>query len=273
MSKALEVSFLYFEWTKKFRHLQIAILLCLVSACVRAQNVTVMISGGFSPAYKVLTPQFEKSSGAHLETISGPSMGITPGAIPVRLARGENADVVVMVRSALDDLVKKGQVIEGSQVDLARSRIGMAVRAGATVPDISSVDAFRYALLEAKSVAYSDSASGVYVATTLFKRLGIEKEMAAKSKQIPAEPVGLAVARGEAEIGFQQMSELKPIAGITLVGPIPDDVQLVTLFSAGLVLRATNKDGGEALIKYLSSPEACHAIEESAIEPVACAKK
>jgi molybdate transport system substrate-binding protein len=185
----------------------------------------------------------------------------------------ENADVVVMVRSALDDLVKKGQVIEGSQVDLARSRIGMAVRAGATVPDISSVDAFRYALLEAKSVAYSDSASGVYVATTLFKRLGIEKEMAAKSKQIPAEPVGLAVARGEAEIGFQQMSELKPIAGITLVGPIPDDVQLVTIFSAGLVLRATNKDGGEALIKYLSSPEACHAIEESAIEPVACAKK
>jgi molybdate transport system substrate-binding protein len=262
----------YFEWPHKSRCLQIGIFLCLVSVSVHAQSVTVMISGGFSPAYKVLGPQFEKFSGSHLETISGPSMGSTPGAIPVRLSRGENADVVIMVRSALDDLAKKGQVVKGSQVDLARSRIGMAVRAGAAVPDITSVEAFRSTLLQAKSVAYSDSASGVYVATELYGRLGIETEMAAKSKQIPAEPVGEVVARGEAEIGFQQMSELKPVAGITIVGPIPDEVQKITIFSAGLVARARNKDAGGALIKYLSSPEACHAIEESAIEPVACGK-
>jgi molybdate transport system substrate-binding protein len=263
----------YFRLNDRFRHSLIAIFLCLASACVQAQNATVMISGGFSAAYKVLAPQFEQANGVHLETVAGASMGTTPGAIPVRLSRGENADVVIMVRSALDDLVKKGQVVEGSQVDLARSRIGMAVRAGAAVPDISSVEAFRNALLQAKSVAYSDSASGVYIATELFKRLGIEKEMAAKSKQIPGEPVGLVVARGEAEIGFQQMSELKPIGGITIVGPIPDPVQLITLFSAGLVAHGTNKDAGAALIKYLSSPEACGVIEQSAIEPVACASK
>jgi molybdate transport system substrate-binding protein len=257
----------------KFRYLLIAAFLCLISASVHAQNVTVMISGGFSAAYKMLGPEFEKSSGDHLETIAGPSMGTTPGAIPVRLSRGESADVVIMVRSALDDLVKKGQVVEGSQVDLARSRIGIAVRAGTTLPDISSVEAFRNTLLQAKSVAYSDSASGIYVASELFKRLGIEKEMAAKSKQIPAEPVGLVVARGEAEIGFQQMSELKPIAGITLVGPIPDPVQLITVFSAGTVAHGMNKDAGAALIKYLSSPEACGAIAQSGLDPMVCASK
>src|SRR6185503_14108158 len=119
--------------------------------------------------------------------------------------------------SALDALVQKGEVVPGSQVDLVRSRIGMAVRAGTVAPDISSVAAFRRALLQARAVAYSDSASGVYIASQLFKRLGIAKEMVGKSRQVAAEPVGLVVARGEAEIGFQQQSELLAIDGITLV--------------------------------------------------------
>jgi molybdate transport system substrate-binding protein len=242
----------------------------LAPANARAQTIKVMISGGFSAAYKVLAPQFEETAGVHLETVSGPSMGTTPGAIPVRLEHGEPADVVIMVRAALDELVKKGAVADGSQVDLARSRIGMAVRAGAPTPDLSSVEAFRRTLLQARSVAYSDSASGVYIASTLFKRLGIEKEMAAKSHQIPAEPVGQVVARGEAEIGFQQMSELLPISGIAIVGPIPEELQEITVFSAGIVTSSKAQEAARNLIRYLASPDRCPAIKQTALDPVAC---
>lgn len=243
-------------------------------ACLNAsaQRVKVMISGGFSAPYQQLAPRFEKSSRFHLQTVSGPSMGSTPGAIPVRLARGETADLVIMARSALDELVQKGLIVDGSQVDLARSRIAMAVRAGATPPDISSVAAFRRALLQARSVAYSDSASGVYISTELFKRLGIAREMANKSRQIPAEPVGAVVARGEAEVGFQQLSELLPIPGIKIVGPIPDELQKVTVFSAGIVAKSNFQGAARALIRYLSSPDACTIIEQSALDPVACAR-
>jgi molybdate transport system substrate-binding protein len=247
--------------------------LVVASADALAQDVRVMVSGGFSAAYKALVPQYEKANGARVETVFGPSMGTTPGAIPVRLSRGESAEVVIMARSALDDLARNGTVVEGSQVDLARSRIGMAVRAGAVVPDISSVPAFRQALLQARSVAYSDSASGVYIAGELFKRLGIEKEMATKSRQMPAVPVGEVVARGEAEIGFQQISELLPIAGITLVGPIPNELQLVTVFSAGIPNSSGAKDAGRSLIRYLASPNACEVITRTGLEPVACARE
>jgi molybdate transport system substrate-binding protein len=250
--------------------LAIAILLLVYGVPASAQTIKVMSSGGCSAAYKLLAPQFEKATGTHLETVWGPSMGTTAGAIPVRLAHGEPADVVIMVRSALDELADKGEVEQGSQVDLARSRIGMAVRAGAASPDISSVETFRRALLEARSVAYSDSASGAYVSSTLFKRLGIEKEMAAKSRQIPAEPVGMVVARGEAEIGFQQMSELLPVPGITIVGPIPDEVQEITVFSAGIVASSKAREAGHALIRYLASSSSCAVIKQTALDPVAC---
>lgn len=243
----------------------------LVPANACAQTIKVMSSGGFAAAYKQLAPQFEKATGGHMETVWGPSMGTTTDAIPVRLTRGESADVVIMARSALDELTKKGEVVEGSQVDLARSRIGMAVRAGAAIPDISSVATLRRALLDARSVAYSDSASGVYISTTLFKRLGIEQAMAIKARQIPAEPVGLVVARGEAEIGFQQMSELLPISGITVVGPIPDEVQEITVFSAGIVASGKAHEAGRALIRYLASPASCVAIKQTGLDPVACA--
>jgi molybdate transport system substrate-binding protein len=243
---------------------------CLVPANAGAQVIKVMISGGFAAAYEQLAPQFEKTTGTHMETVSGPSMGTTSGAIPVRLEHGESADVVIIVRSALDELAKKGEVVDGSQVDLARSKIAMAVRAGSAIPDISSVAALRRALLGARSVAYSDSASGVYIASTLFKTLGIEKEMANKARQIPAEPVGLVVARGEAEIGFQQMSELLPIPGITVVGPIPDEVQKITVFSAGIVASGKEHETGRALIGFLASPANCETIKQTGLEPAKC---
>ena len=258
------------EYSKLSRFIFFLCLLVLASASACSQELTVMSSGGFAPAYKLLAPEFEKSSGAHLTSVWGPSMGTTPGAIPMRLAHGEHGDVVVMARSELDALAQKGLVVPGSQVDLVRSRIGMAVKAGSPVPDISTVEKFRQVLLAAHSIAYSDSASGVYIAGELYQKLGVAMELAAKSKQIPAEPVGFTVARGEAEIGFQQMSELKPIPGITIVGPIPLELQKVTVFSAAVVASSKNRELARALIRFLASTSSCPAIEQSSLEPISC---
>ncbi len=149
----------------------------------------------------------------------------------------------------------------------------MAVRAGAPKPDISSPAALKRALLQAKSIAYSDSASGVYVSTELFQRLGIADQVKGKSRMIPAEPVGAVVARGEAEIGFQQMSELLPVAGIDLVGPLPSEVQKITVFSAGVATSAKEPQAARALIRFLASPEAAPAISKTGLEPMASAKR
>ena len=160
--------------------------LLLASSAVFAAEVKVMISGGFSAAYKSLTPEFERASHNTVATVSGASMGATPEAIPNRLQRGESADVVIMAGEALDELIKQGKVVAGSRVDLARSDIGMAVRAGAAKPDISSVEALKRTLLDAKSIAYSDSASGFYLSTVLFPRLGIADQIKDKSRMIQA---------------------------------------------------------------------------------------
>jgi molybdate transport system substrate-binding protein len=200
-------------------------------------------------------------------------MGTAPEAIPVRMARGEPVDVVIMVGYALDDLIKQGKVIPDSRVELARSRIGVAVRAGAPKPDISTVSGLTKALLDAKSIAYSDSASGVYVSTELFKRLGIADQVTSKARQIKSERVGNVIARGDADIGFQQVSELLPISGIEFLGPIPDDVQKVTVFSAGIAASSQNVEAARSLVRFLASPDATAAIKHSGLEPVTSSSK
>jgi molybdate transport system substrate-binding protein len=240
--------------------------LLLLAGPVHGAEIKVMISGGFSAAYRDLVADFERTTGHTVVTTRGPSMGATPEAIPNRLQRGEPADVLIMVGDALDDLIKQGHVVAWSRVDLARSRIGMAVRAGAPKPDISSVEAFKRTLLEAKSIAYSDSASGVYLATALFPRLGIADAMQGKSKRIEGDPVGAVVARGDAEIGFQQISELLPVPGIDYVGPLPPEIQRVTVFSAGLAVAAKEPEAARALLAFLASPAAASAITRSGLE-------
>jgi molybdate transport system substrate-binding protein len=227
-----------------------------------------MNSGGFAAPYRALAPEFEHMTGHNLVIAWGPSMGNTPDAIPIRLQRGEAVDVLIMVGTALDELIKQGKVVAESRVDLARSYIGMAVRAGAAKPDIGSADAFKRTLIDAKSIAYSDSASGVYLSTVLFQRLGLADRIMGKSKMIPAEPVGLVVARGEAEIGFQQISELLPVPGIELVGPLPPDLQKVTMYSAGIAKDAKEPDASKALLDFLTSSAAAPAIIKSGLDPV-----
>jgi molybdate transport system substrate-binding protein len=243
-------------------------VLLLIAPRAHAQDVYVMTSGAFTAAFLEAAPAFEQTAKAKVSTAFGASMGGAPDSIPSRLSRGEPADVVILAREALDDLVAKGRVVPGSQVDLVRSTIGMAVRAGAPKPDISSVDALTRTLLEAKSIAYSASASGVYLSTELFPRLGVADAIKDKSRRIESERVGTVVARGDAEIGFQQVSELLPIPGLDYVGPLPESVQRVTIFSAGIATNARNVDAAKALIRYLSSDAVAPAIRSTGLEPV-----
>src|SRR5258706_4837579 len=177
-----------------------------MAGAASAADVKVMISAAFYGAYAELGPAFERASGHRLVTTRGPSMGDSPEAIPTRLARGESADVVILDGSAADELGKRGLVRADSKVELARSLIGMVVRAGAPKPDIGSVAAFRSTLLAAKSIAYSDSGSGTYLSTTLFPKLGVADQVAGKSRRIKGptsgEPVVSDAARGEAAIVF-----------------------------------------------------------------------
>jgi len=240
----------------------------LLTVAASAAEVRVMISGGLTAAFDALAPEYERQTGNKLLVAYGPSMGTTANAIPVRLERGEPADVLIMVGYALADLARKGKVAPGSQIDLVKSTIGAAVKAGAPKPDISSADALKRTLLAAKTVAYSDSASGVYISTEMFKKLGIEEEMKGKARQIPATPVGEIVARGDAELGFQQLSELKPVQGIEIIGPLPAELQKVTVFSAGIAAASKEPEAGKTLIRFLASPAASAEIVKSGMEPI-----
>lgn len=254
-----------------FRALAVAAAL-LGAPALHAAELHVVSSGGFAAAYKALAPGWEQRTGHHLVTDWGPSMGATPGAVPQRLARGEKFDVVIMVGNALDKLVAQGQVAAADEVKLARTGIGVVVQQGAPAPEIATVEQLRQALLDARSIAYSDSASGVYIEREMFKKMGIEDQVRGKSRMIPATPVGEIVAKGEAEIGFQQISELKPIAGVTLLGPLPDPLQLYTDFAAGILADSEQKEAARSLIQFLASPEAATAIKNSGLEPAGAAK-
>src|SRR5262245_60496190 len=212
----------------------------LMAGTASAADVHVMISAGFYGVYAELGPAFERATGHRLVTTRGPSMGDSPEAIPTRLQRGEFADVVIMDGGAADELIKRGLARPDSRMNLSRSLIGMVVRAGAEKPDIGSVDALRNTLLAAKSIAYSDSGSGTYLSQKLFPQLGIADQIAGKTRKVlgppSGEPVAAVVARGEAEIGFQQVAELIHVPGVTFVATIPSAVQPETFF-AGAVTR------------------------------------
>lgn len=239
-----------------------------LSTVAQAEEIRVMTSGGFTAAYKVLGPKFAASTGNTLDTALGPSMGKAPEAIPNRLSRGEKADVVIMVGYALDDLIKQGKVDPASRVELADSRIGLVVREGATKPDISSVDGLKKTLLDAKSVAYSDSASGVYIEEQLFKRLGIEDQLKPKSRMIAKIPVGSVVATGDYQLGFQQVSELLPVPGVSFVAKIPESVQSVTRFAAGIPVGAQHPAQARALLEYLASSAAQPDVKATGLDSV-----
>lgn len=222
-------------------------------------HIKVMASAAFREAYLELLPAFERASGHSVTNAWVPSVQMMN-----RLKSGEATDVVILSDAALADLMKAGIIAE--RFPLAKSGIGIAVRTGAARPDVSTAEAVKRAVLHAKSVVYSTGPSGIYL-RALFMRMGIAQQIESKVKQVQGEPAGAVVARGEAEIGFQQMSELMPVAGIEIIGPLPPEIQEITTFSAGLHAHAAATDAARALIAYLKAPAAAPVIRKTGMEP------
>jgi len=228
----------------------------------------VMTSGAFTAAYLDLIPQLEALTKKKIVT-AATSIGTGENSIPNRLQSGEAVDVIIVADAVLTGFIKDGLILADSYTPLVRSAIGMAVRAGAPKPDIGSVEALKRTLLQAKSIAYSASVSGDYLTKELYQRLGIADQVMSKSHLIGGgERVGAVIARGEVEIGFQQMSELMPVPGIAHVTPLPPDVQKVSVFSAGVSATTTDAETARAVIKFLGSLAASSAIIKSGLEPI-----
>jgi molybdate transport system substrate-binding protein len=210
-----------------------------------------------------LVPEFERASSREVVTAFSGTDDIMN-----RMKAGENSvDLVILDADSIDELVRLGKIEPGSRVDFAKSLVGVAVPAGAPRPDISSVDMLKRCLLSSKSIAYSRSLSGAHVAS-LFQQWGIAEQLQGKVKQpSPGEFVGEMVARGEAEIGFQQISELVHIAGIDFIGPIPPDIQLVTMVSGGVHAAAKEPGGAKAWVNFLASPAAAPVLKKHGLDP------
>ena len=249
------------------RSVLVAVAAVLAAVPALAAEIRVMTSGGFTAAYKELVPQFEKATGHKVVSAYGASMGGAPDSIPSRLGRGEPVDIVILAAPALEALIKDGKVAPGSRVDLVHSNMGMVVRPGTPKPDISTFEGFKRAVLEAKSIAYSASASGVYLSTELFPKMGIWDQIKDKSRRIESERVAAVVARGDAEVGFQQISELWEVKGADFVGPLPEGAQRTTIFSAGLSATAKEPDAARELIRYFRSAEAAPVIKRAGLDP------
>ena len=233
----------------------------LLPSMAQAAEIKLLASSAIKFAYFELLPQFEKATG-HKVTVAWSS---TPD-IQKRIAGGEAADLVILGSNGTQELIKQGK-LAGARVDFAKSGVGVAVRAGAPKPDISSADAVKKAVLAAKSVAYSAGASGIYL-VGMFQKMGIAEEVKSKTATVkPGEPVGDVVARGDAEIGFKQVSELIPVKGIQILGPLPPEIQNITVFAGGVHTGAKEADAAAALVKFLTAPEATSTLKKHGLEP------
>jgi molybdate transport system substrate-binding protein len=230
-----------------------------------AAEIKVLTAGAFKQVLLMLVPDFEKQTG-HKVIVEND----TVGALAKRIEGGEVFDLAVLTPAAVNDLSSKGKFVAGSRTNLGRVGVGVVVKEGAPKPDISSVDAFKKALLAAKSVAYIDPAaggsSGIYVAG-LLDRLGVAAEVKPKAKLIPGGAVAEHIARGEAELGIHQISEILPVKGVTLVGPLPADIQNYTVYAAGLGAHGKESEAAKALLKTLSGPAAADVLKSKGMEP------
>ena len=234
----------------------------LMSAFVNAAEITVASTQATEEAYKELVAQFEKSTGHKVTTYYSGTLNVQK-----RIADGEPYDLIIMAGPAIDDQIKLGKAVAGSRVDFAQSGTGMAVKKGAPKPDIGSVDAFKKALLASKSIGYSTGPSGIYM-LSVFEKLGIADQMKGKLKQTPSGVfVGTLIATGETEVGFQQISELVHFDGIDYVGPLPGDLQRMTMFSTGIHTGAKQAEAARALVKHITAPAAAPVIRKHGLEP------
>ena len=250
----------------KHRHalirLGLAIATVLALPTASPAQVKVIISGGFAAAFQEMLPEFEKSTGITVTMATGPSQGNGPNTIGAQLRRGVPADVVILSREGLDELIGEGRIVARSDVDLAQTPLGMAVRAGLPKPDISTVDAFKQTLLRAKSITFTGSTTGIYMTTKLFPQLGIAREISGKLRI-----TDVPVPSGESELAIQPVSELLHVPGFNFVGPIPVEIQYLSVFTAALVAGSKEPEAAKRLITSLSSENAKAAIRKSGMEP------
>jgi molybdate transport system substrate-binding protein len=234
----------------------------LLSSLAGAAELKVLSTQATEEAYRELVPQFEKDTGHKVTTVFTGTLDANK-----RLAAGETYDLLIMSGPSIDEHIKAGKVVPGSRVDLAKSGVGVGVKAGAPKPDIGTTEALKKTLLAARSIGYSTGPSGVYV-IGLFQRMGVADEVKGKLKQTPTGVfVGSIIASGEAEIGFQQVSELSHFAGVDYVGPLPADVQQFTTFSSGIVAGTKETDAAKALVKFITAPAAAAAFKKRGMEP------
>ena len=234
----------------------------VLSGMASAADINVLSTQATEQAYRELVAQFEKASGHKVTTIFTGTLNVQK-----RLADGEPYDLIIMAAPAIDEQIKLGKAVAGSRVDLAASGTGVAVRKGASKPDISSVEALKKTILSVKSIGYSTGPSGVYM-LTVFEKLGVADQVKGKLKQTPSGVfVGNLVANGDTEIGFQQISELVHFPGIDYVGPLPGELQRMTMFSSGIHSGARQADAARALVKYLTAPAAAPVIRKHGLEP------
>jgi len=240
----------------------IALGLSLVwTGAARASELKLLSSGALKETLQDLLPQFEQASGHKVALALTGTAGIVS-----RMQKGEAADLVILADYALAQLTKEGKVVDGSRADLARAGVGIAIKAGAPKPDVGSAEALKRTLLAAKSIAHSRGPSGIYL-TGLFQRLGIADEIKARVKPVEGEPIGNVVARGDAEIGFQQISELLHVAGVDYLGPLPPEVQHMTVFCLGLSANAREPEAAKALVRFLTGPAALPVLKKHGLEP------
>jgi molybdate transport system substrate-binding protein len=236
--------------------------LFIFAAAANTAEIRVLSTQATEEAYRELVPQFEKASGHKVTTVFTGTLDANK-----RLAAGESYDLLIMSAPSIEEHIKSGKVVAGSRVDLAKSGVGAGVKAGAPKPDIGTTEALKKTLLAAKSIGYSTGPSGVYM-IGLFQRLGIADEVKPKLKQTPTGVfVGSIIASGEAEIGFQQVSELSHFAGVDYIGPLPADIQQSTTFASGIMAGAKEADAAKALVKFITSPNAAAAYKKRGMEP------
>lgn len=240
----------------------IALAGALLSEMAGAAEIDVLSTQATQEAYLELVAQFEKATGHKVRSDFTGTLNVQK-----RLAAGESFDLIIMAAPAIDEQIKLGKALSGSRVDFAKSGVGVAVKKGAPRPDIRSVEALKRTLLTAKSIGYSTGPSGVYI-LTVFEKLGVASEVKGKLKQTPSGVfVGTLIASGETEIGFQQISELTRFAGIDYVGPLPNEVQRMTVFSTGVHARAKQADAARTLVRFLTAPAAAPVIRRHGLEP------
>jgi molybdate transport system substrate-binding protein len=232
---------------------------------IRAVNV--LISGGFSGAYEQLLPEFERTSGIKVTTRSGASQGLGPQTIAAQLAGGVPADVVVLSREGLSELMAANRIIPGTDVDLARVPLGVAVRAGTLKPDVSTVEAFKKVLLRAKTVAVPGSTSGIWLRTDLFPRLGIAEKINVEAKSRGTQATE-TVAAGGADLAVMPVSEILHVVGVDFAGSLPPEIQFLQMFSAAVVAGSEKIEDSKRLIEFLASGRASETIRKSGMEPL-----